>query len=39
MPVHHAIWRFGDNPQPLIIRKLASGQVLEKRVLNDIISD
>ncbi|CAI1517638.1 Uncharacterised protein [Serratia quinivorans] len=41
MPVHHAIWRVGDNPQPLTISKLASEQLLEKMILNDptIISD
>lgn len=41
MPVHHAIWRVGDNPQPLSISKLASEQQLEKMILNDptILSD
>lgn len=41
MPVHHAIWRVGDNPQPLTISKLASEQLLEKMILNDptILSD
>jgi hypothetical protein len=35
MPVHHAIWRVGENPQPLTISKLASEQLLEKMILND----
>lgn len=35
MPVHHAIWRVGDNPQPLTIGKLASEQLLDKMILND----
>ena len=41
MPVHHAIWRVGENPQPLTISKLASEQLLEKMILNDptILSD
>jgi len=41
MPVHHAIWRVGDNPQPLTISKLVSEQLLEKMILNDptILSD
>lgn len=41
MPVHHAIWRVGDNPLPLTISKLASEQLLEKMILNDptILSD
>jgi len=41
MPVHHAIWRIGENPQPLTISKLASEQLLEKMILNDptILSD
>lgn len=41
MPVHHAIWRVGDNPQPLTIGKLASELLLEKMILNDptILSD
>ncbi|EMO4267771.1 nuclease, partial [Enterobacter hormaechei] len=41
MPVHHAIWRIGKNPQPLTISKLASEQLLEKMILNDptILSD
>jgi hypothetical protein len=34
MPVHHAIWRVGEN-QPLTISKLASEQLLEKMILND----
>ena len=41
MPVHHAIWRIGENPQPLTISKLPSEQLLEKMILNDptILSD
>ncbi|MBG6248546.1 MULTISPECIES: nuclease [Symbiopectobacterium] len=41
MPVHHAIWLAGENPQPLTISKLASEQLLEKMILNDptILSD
>ncbi|WP_130626838.1 nuclease [Enterococcus sp. A8] len=41
MPVHHTIWRIGENPQPLTISKLASEQLLEKMILNDptILSD
>ena len=41
MPVHHAIWRVGENPQPLALSKLASEQLLEKMILNDptILSD
>jgi hypothetical protein len=41
MPVHHAIWRIGEKPQPLTISKLASEQLLEKMILNDptILSD
>ena len=41
MPVHHAIWRIGENPQPLPISKLTSEQLLEKMILNDpsILSD
>lgn len=41
MPVHHAIWRVGEKPQPLTISKLASEQLLEKMILNDptILSD
>ncbi|EGT5762018.1 nuclease [Cronobacter sakazakii] len=41
MPVHHATWRVGENPQPLSISKLSSEQLLEKMILNDptILSD
>ncbi len=41
MLINHAIWRVGDNPQPLITSKLASEQLLEKMILNDpaILSD
>ncbi|BEO42327.1 hypothetical protein SMQE13_16780 [Serratia marcescens] len=41
MPLHHAIWRVGDAPQPLAISKLSSEQLLEKMILSDptILSD
>lgn len=41
MPVHHAIWRVGEHPQPLTLSKLASEQLLEKMILTDptILSD
>lgn len=41
MPLHHAIWRVGDAPQPLAISKLPSEQLLEKMILSDptILSD
>ncbi|WP_265494807.1 PDDEXK family nuclease [Providencia heimbachae] len=41
MSINHAIWRVGDNPQPLTASKLASEQLLEKMILNDpaILSD
>lgn len=41
MSINHAIWRVGDNPQPLTTSKLASEQLLEKMILNDpaILSD
>lgn len=35
MPVHHAIWRVGENSQSLAISKLTSEQLLEKMILND----
>lgn len=35
MPVHHAIWRVGENPEPLSISRLASEQLLEKMILRD----
>ncbi|BBU99140.1 Uncharacterised protein [Providencia rettgeri] len=41
MSINHAIWRVGDNPQPLTTSKLASEQLLEKMILNvpAILSD
>ncbi|RJT45408.1 endonuclease NucS domain-containing protein [Rahnella woolbedingensis] len=41
MPVHHAIWRVGENPQPLTISKLASEKQLQKMIIQDpaILSD
>ncbi len=41
MPVHHAIWQVGDNPQPLTISKLASEKLLQKMIIQDpsILSD
>ncbi|NPE51784.1 DUF91 domain-containing protein [Dickeya dadantii] len=41
MPVHHAIWRVGENPQPLSISKLASEKLLQKMIIQDpaILSD
>ncbi len=35
MPVHHAIWRVGENPQPLTISKLASEKQLQKMIIQD----
>ncbi|HAS1939588.1 TPA: DUF91 domain-containing protein [Enterobacter asburiae] len=41
MPVHHAIWRVGETPQPLPISKLASEKLLQKMIIQDpsILSD
>lgn len=41
MPVHHAIWRVGENPQPLTISKLATEKLLQKMIIQDssILSD
>ncbi|WP_270735002.1 nuclease [Leclercia adecarboxylata] len=41
MPVHHAIWQVGENPQPLTISKLASEKLLQKMIIQDssILSD
>ncbi|MFW0880574.1 nuclease [Cronobacter dublinensis] len=41
MPVHHAIWRIGENPQPLTISRLASEKLLQKMIIQDadILSD
>lgn len=41
MPVHHAIWRVGDNPQPLTISKLATEKLLQRMIIQDtsILSD
>lgn len=35
MPIHHAIWRVGANPEPLAVSRLASEQLLEKMILQD----
>lgn len=35
MPVHHAIWRVEDNPQPLTISKLVSEKLLQKMIIQD----
>ncbi|WP_210081499.1 nuclease [Pantoea endophytica] len=41
MPVHYAIWRVGENPQPLTISKLATEKLLQKMIIQDssILSD
>ncbi|ELE9012607.1 nuclease [Enterobacter cloacae] len=41
MPVHHAIWWVGENPQPLTISKLATEKLLQKMIIQDssILSD
>ena len=41
MPVHHTIWRVGENPQPLTISKLATEKLLQKMIIHDssILSD
>lgn len=35
MPIQHAIWRVGDNPQPLSASQLASEQKLEEMIVRD----
>ena len=33
MPIHHSIWRVGDNPQPLPETQIASEALLEKMIV------
>jgi hypothetical protein len=35
MPIHHAIWRVGDKPAPLVSSRLASEQQLEDMIVRD----
>jgi hypothetical protein len=35
MPIHHAIWRVGDQPAPLVSSRLASEQHLEGMIVRD----
>ncbi|MCR8957344.1 endonuclease NucS [Variovorax sp. S2] len=35
MPIHHAIWRIGDQPAPLFPGRLASEQQLEDMIVRD----
>lgn len=35
MPIQHAIWKVGDNPQPLLASQLASEQKLEEMIALD----
>lgn len=35
MPIQHAIWKVGDNPQPLSASQLASEQKLEEMIVRD----
>jgi len=35
MPIHHAIWRVGDQPAPLVSSRLASEQQLEDMIVRD----
>lgn len=35
MPIHHAIWRVGDLPAPLVNSRLASEQQLEDMIVRD----
>jgi hypothetical protein len=35
MPVHHAIWRVGEQPAPLVSSRLASEQQLEDMIVRD----
>lgn len=35
MPIHHAIWRVGDQPAPLVPSRLASEQQLEDMIVRD----
>ena len=35
MPMHHAIWKVGDQPAPLVASRLASEQKLEDMIVRD----
>lgn len=35
MPIQHAIWKVGDNPQPLAASQLVSEQKLEEMIVRD----
>lgn len=35
MPIHHAIWRVGEQPAPLASSRLASEQQLEDMIVRD----
>lgn len=35
MPIHHAIWRVGEQPAPLVSSRLASEQQLEDMIVRD----
>ena len=35
MPVQHAIWKVGDNPEPLSSSQLVSEQKLEDMIVRD----
>jgi RecB family endonuclease NucS len=35
MPIQHAIWKVGENPQPLVASHLASEQKLEEMIVSD----
>lgn len=35
MPVKHAIWKVGENPQPLSASKLCSEQKLDEMIVSD----
>jgi RecB family endonuclease NucS len=35
MPIHHAIWRVGEQPAPLVVTRLASEQKLEDMIVRD----
>ena len=35
MPIHHAIWRVGEQPAPLVASRLASEQQLEDMIVRD----
>jgi hypothetical protein len=36
MPIHHAIWKVGSTPAPLLISSLASEQALEDMIVRDL---